>query len=103
TPGVYHLSEPITVSRPDTVVLGQGFATLVPQRGTAALTVASAVGVKVCGLIIGAGPVRSPALLALGHAGAATAAHPDLISDVFFRVGGGEATATAATISRPAR
>jgi hypothetical protein len=99
TPGVYDLSEPITVSRPDTVVLGQGFATLVPQRGTAALTVASAVGVKVSGLLIDAGPVRSPALLALGHAGAATAAHPDLISDVFFRVGGAETTATAATVS----
>jgi hypothetical protein len=99
TPGVYHLSEPITVSRPDTVVLGQGFATLVPQRGAAALTVTSAVGVKVSGLIIDAGPVRSPALLAVGHAGAATAAHPDLISDVFFRVGGAETTATAATVS----
>jgi hypothetical protein len=99
TPGVYDLSEPITVSRPDTVVLGQGFATLVPQRGAAALTVASAVGVKVSGLIIDAGPERSPALLSLGHAGAATAAHPDLISDVFFRVGGAETTATAATVS----
>ena len=99
TPGVYRLSEPIRVSRADTVVLGQGFATLVPQRGTAALTVASAVGVKVSGLIIDAGPARSPALLALGHAGAATAAHPDLISDVFFRVGGAETTATSATVS----
>jgi hypothetical protein len=99
TPGVYDLSEPITVSRPDTVVLGQGFATLVPQRGGVALTVASAVGVKVSGLIIDAGPVRSPALLDLGHAGAATAANPDLISDVFFRVGGAETTATAATVS----
>jgi hypothetical protein len=99
TPGVYDLSEPIAVSRPDTVVLGLGFATLVPQRGAAALTVASAVGVKVSGLIIDAGPVRSPALLTLGRAGAATAAHPDLISDVFFRVGGAETTATAATVS----
>jgi hypothetical protein len=99
TPGVYDLSEPITVSRPDTVVLGQGFATLVPQRGAAALAVTSAVGVKVSGLIIDAGPVRSPALLALGRAGAPTAANPDLISDVFFRVGGAETTATAATVS----
>ena len=31
TPGVYNLSAPIVVTRPDTVVLGLGFATLVPQ------------------------------------------------------------------------
>ena len=30
TPGVYSLSQPIVVTRPDTVVLGLGFATLVP-------------------------------------------------------------------------
>ncbi len=30
TPGVYDLDQPIVVSRPDTVVLGLGFATLVP-------------------------------------------------------------------------
>jgi hypothetical protein len=33
TPGVYNLVQPIVVSRPGTVVLGQGFATLVPQAG----------------------------------------------------------------------
>ena len=31
TPGVYHLSQPIDVTRPDTVVLGLGFATLIPE------------------------------------------------------------------------
>ena len=55
TPGVYDLSGPIAVGRPNTVIVGQGFATLVPQRGNAALTVASDVGVKVSGLIIDAG------------------------------------------------
>jgi hypothetical protein len=34
TPGVYDLDQPIVVSRPDTVVMGLGFATLVPQDGT---------------------------------------------------------------------
>ncbi len=33
TPGVYNVSAPILVARPDTVVLGLGFATLVPQHG----------------------------------------------------------------------
>jgi hypothetical protein len=99
TPGVYDLSQPITVGRANTVVLGQGFATLVPQRGNAALTVASDVGVKVSGLIIDAGHATSPVLFDLGHAGPATAGDPDLIADVFFRIGGAETTSTAATVS----
>jgi len=99
TPGVYDLSQPITVGRANTVVLGQGFATLVPQRGNAALTVASDVGVKVSGLIIDAGHETSPHLVSLGHSGTATTANPDLISDVFFRVGGAETTSTSAAVS----
>ena len=51
TPGVYDLDQPIVVTRPDTVVLGQGFATLVPQHGNAAMIVAPNVGVKLSGLI----------------------------------------------------
>ena len=44
TPGVYDLTSPIVVTRPGTVVLGQGFATLVPQHGNAAMIVAPNVG-----------------------------------------------------------
>src|SRR5205085_2804280 len=46
TPGVYHLDAPLRVKRPDTVVLGLGFPTLVPDEGTAALSVADVTGVK---------------------------------------------------------
>jgi hypothetical protein len=101
TPGVYNLSAPILVSRPDTVVLGLGFATLVPQRGNAAMIVAPNTGVKVSGLIIDAGPVKSPVLLIVGTPlpASGAAANPDVIQDVFFRVGGAETTATAATVS----
>jgi hypothetical protein len=101
TPGVYNLSAPILVSRPDTVVLGLGFATLVPQRGNAAMIVVPNTGVKVSGLIIDAGPVKSPVLLIVGTPlpASGAAANPDVIGDVFFRVGGAETTATAATVS----
>src|SRR5712691_5049224 len=44
TPGIYSLDQPIRVSRPDSVVLGLGFPTLVPTSGNAAMTVASAEG-----------------------------------------------------------
>jgi hypothetical protein len=99
TPGVYNLSAPITVTRPGTVVLGLGFATLVPQNGNAALLVLPNNGVKVSGLIVDAGPVNSPVLVSVGTPGNGAAGNPDLISDVFFRIGGAETTATSATVS----
>jgi hypothetical protein len=99
TPGVYNLSQPITVSRPGTVVLGLGLATLVPQRGNAALVAAPSHGVKVSGLIVDAGPVNSPVLVSVGLPGASASGDPDLIQDVYFRVGGAETTPTSATVS----
>ena len=99
TPGVYNLSAPIVVTRPGTVVLGLGFATLVPQHGNAALIVLPNTGVKVSGLIVDAGPVNSPVLVSVGTPGNGAAGNPDLISDVFFRIGGAETTPTSATVS----
>ncbi len=99
TPGIYDLDQPILVSRPDTVVLSQGFATLVPQHGNAAMIVLPNNGVKLSGLLIDAGPVKSPVLLSVGTPGFSTASDPDVIQDVFFRVGGAETTPTAATVS----
>jgi hypothetical protein len=101
TPGVYALDAPIVVSRPNTVVLGLGFATLVPQHGGAAMIVLPNNGVKVSGLIIDAGPINSPVLLWVGvpkhGAGNAQSSNPDLVQDVFFRIGG--ATPGSATVS----
>jgi hypothetical protein len=100
TPGVYDLSQPIVVSRPGTVVLGLGLATLVPQDGNAAMIVGPNSGVKVSGLIIDAGPVNSPVLLSVGLPGAGGAASdPDVIQDVFFRIGGAETTPVSASVS----
>ncbi|MBV9795397.1 MAG: hypothetical protein JO016_15825 [Actinobacteria bacterium] len=100
TPGVYDLKAPILVSRPDTIVLGLGFATLVPQNGTAALQVLDPKGVKLSGLIVDAGPKNSAALVQLGTpltSGLGSASDPTLVQDVFFRIGG--ATAGSATDS----
>jgi hypothetical protein len=99
TPGVYDLDQPILVSRPDTVILGLGFATLVPQHGNAAMIVVPDSGVKLSGLIVDAGPVNSPVLLSVGVPGASSASDPDLIQDVFFRIGGAETTPVSATVS----
>jgi hypothetical protein len=94
TPGVYRLSEPIQVLRPHTVVLGLGFATLIPTNGNAALLTASVPGIEISGLIVDAGPVSSPALVQLGNrpggGGTHDRNHPTLLADVFFRIGGAE-------------
>jgi hypothetical protein len=91
TPGVYNLSQPIQVTRPNTVVLGLGFPTLVPQNGTAAMQVANVPGVKLSGMIFDAGPVNSPVLLEVGSNRGqdhSDPADPTLVQDVFFRIGG---------------
>ena len=101
TPGIYDLAAPIVVPHPGTVVMGLGFATLVPEDGTAALQVVRNSGVKVSGLIVDAGPVTSPVLMEVGTPAhdPASATDPDLISDVFFRIGGAETTPTSADVS----
>ncbi|HEY1641405.1 MAG TPA: adenylyl cyclase [Streptosporangiaceae bacterium] len=90
TPGVYDVNQAIQVTRPGTIVLGLGFPTIVPQRGTAGMRVAGVPGVKLSGLIFDAGPVRSPVLLQVGGPGRglSSAAAPTLVQDVFFRIGG---------------
>jgi hypothetical protein len=98
TPGVYNLHQTIEVTRPDTVVLGLGFPTMVPANGIVSMRVASVRGVKLSGMIFAAGPVNSPMLLQVGSQpglGLADPADPTLVQDVFFRIGGatpGQAT-----------
>jgi len=90
TPGIYELTAPLRVTQPHTVVLGLGFATLRPVKGTAAMTTADADGIEIAGLLVDAGPSESPVLLEVGPEGS-QARHgkdPITLHDVFFRVGG---------------
>jgi len=93
TPGVYHLDRTIAVKRADTVVLGLGFATLVPENGIAAMSVADVRGVKIAGLLFDAGPVSSDTLLQVGtkNAHKSDPEDPTSLHDVFFRIGGAAA------------
>jgi hypothetical protein len=100
TPGIYQLDQTMEVTRPDTVVLGLGFATLVPQNGIVSMNVASAKGIMLSGLIFDAGTTSSPMLLQVGSGHARSdneATDPTTLSDVFFRIGG--ATPGKATTS----
>jgi fibronectin type 3 domain-containing protein len=91
TPGIYQYSGSINITNANTVVLGLGYANLVPQGGSAAITVVDLGGVQIAGLLIDAGPTNSPVLFQVGTAGASRVTHasnPTSISDVFFRIGG---------------
>ncbi|WP_339133356.1 RICIN domain-containing protein [Streptomyces sp. f51] len=90
TPGVYHLDQTLRVTRADTVVLGLGLATLVPDNGLTAMTVADVNGVQLAGLLIDAGTTNSAQLLEMGPSGSSAdhSADPSSLHDVFFRIGG---------------
>jgi hypothetical protein len=106
TPGVYHLDKTLEVTRPDTVVLGLGMATLIPDEGNAAMKVASNRGVLLSGILFDAGAERSQVLLQVGSGSDqqhgdnqqsgesdenSVASDPSGLYDVFFRVGGAQA------------
>jgi hypothetical protein len=113
TPGVYDVARSIAVTRPGTVVLGLGHATLTAVDGAVPLTVADAAGIVVAGVTIDAGTEESPVLLRVGERPGRGWGHgrsgrvdeerfgtrpgrghgprglgPITLSDVYFRVGG---------------
>ena len=93
TPGIYHLEASLQITNPGTVVFGLGMATLVPSKGTPALSIADVDGVEVAGVIVDAGPMNSTTLVEVGPAGskAVHSANPSALHDLFCRVGGGSA------------
>jgi hypothetical protein len=95
TPGIYNLDRSIEVTSPDTVVLGLGFPTLIPENGIVSMRVASSKGVLISGIIFDAGATNSPVLLEVGRRHWRNdednvASDPSALQDVFFRIGGAE-------------
>jgi hypothetical protein len=93
TPGIYNLDDSLRITRPGTIVLGLGYATLQVDNGTPALLIADVDGIKVGGLLIEAGAVNSDTLVQVGEPGSPTshAADPIILWDLFCRVGGAHA------------
>lgn len=91
TPGQYRLSEPLVVVKPGTIVLGLGYATLIPVQGTEALVVDQPEGVILSGLLIDASLPASRNLVRIGRAGqrSGSALAPTVVHDLYTRVGGG--------------
>jgi hypothetical protein len=103
TPGIYHLDAPIKVTKPNTVVLGLGMATLNPQKGTSAMEVSDVSGVRIACVLFDAGATVSPVLLQVGEPGSnqSHADNPTILYDIFCRIGGGSpgAAKTAVVIN----
>ncbi|MGW4465826.1 discoidin domain-containing protein [Micromonospora sp. NPDC004704] len=89
-PGVHRVNDTIRITRPNTVVLGLGLATIEPQNGVTAMSVADVDGVKVAGIMFEAGTTNSATLMQVGPAGSSAdhSANPTSLHDVFFRIGG---------------
>ncbi|MFC1228672.1 MULTISPECIES: hypothetical protein [Streptomyces] len=105
TPGIYHVDQPIRVKRAGTVVLGLGYATLIPDNGATALQVADVDGVRLAGFLVDAGPVNSRTLVEIGPSGSSRnhSADPITVQDVFIRIGGagpGKATTSMVVNAR---
>lgn len=90
TPGRYFLDKSLIVTRPGTVVMGIGMATLIPENGNAAVDISDVDGVTVCGLTIDAGKAFSKELFVAGKPGSRKphSSNPLCLYDIFFRVGG---------------
>lgn len=92
TPGIYELDDALRVTRPGTVVLGLGYATLRPTAGTPAVVLADVGGIRLAGVLLEATVSGSVTLLQVGEPGATTrashAADPIVLSDLFCRTGG---------------
>lgn len=89
TPGVYHAEEVIKVNNPNTILLGTGMASIIPDNGEGAMKIADVSGIIVSGFVFDAG-ASSQYLLKVGDEGKHTnhSANPTLLSDLFFRIGG---------------
>ena len=89
TPGVYHLDQALRVTRKNTVVLGLGMPSLVPDTGDAALKINDVDGVRIAGVLVDAGARESRTLVEVGNRGHRDhASNPISPQDGFFRIGG---------------
>lgn len=91
TPGMYKLSEPLHITKANTIVLGLGLATLIPDEANSisAIVIDDVDGVSVASLMFDA-HYSSHSLLQVG-ANKSKIRHeqnPTVLADLFFRIGG---------------
>lgn len=91
TPGMYKLDEPLMVDNPDAIVMGLGWATLIPGESNSetAIKVADVDGVTIASLLFDA-HWSSNSLIQVGDkkSDVRHSKNPVLLADLFFRIGG---------------
>ena len=90
TPGIYLLDQPLTVSVPNTIVMGLGWATVVPPDGAeVAIKIDDTDGVRLASILFDAHH-STRTLLKVGDKGTTKrhSQNPIVLSDMFFRIGG---------------
>lgn len=89
SPGIYRVNKPIEVNEANTILLGLGIATIIPDNKEAAIKTADVGGISIAGLILDAGNY-SETLLTVGKEGCNKdhSANPTVLHDVIYRVGG---------------
>jgi hypothetical protein len=89
SPGIYHAEEPIHIKRANTIVLGLGLATIIPDNTETGVKIDDVDGVTVAGIILDADSYSKNMIVA-GQSGANKRhnSNPTILQDVFVRVGG---------------
>ena len=90
TPGIYEIDKSLIVTKANTVILGLGLPTLVPQNGEIALSTDDVPGIVLAGFMVDAGPDLSPTLIQIGpeDAEAEYPENPISLHDIYCRIGG---------------
>lgn len=103
-PGIYSMEESIEISRDSCVLLGLGYATLIPMFGPEPLIrVGNVDDVRIAGFIVQAGPMKlkTSALVQWGRNGSTYEGNPrrpGIMYDLTVRVGGPDAEGVSADI-----
>ena len=97
-PGIYHVSEPLKVTKSNQVLLGLGLATIVPDNSDTAIKASDVGGVSLAGLLIDAGE-HSDSLVQIGDEGCNKdhSENPTVLHDIIYRVGGAKHKGTVDT------
>ncbi|MBP5772566.1 MAG: fibronectin type III domain-containing protein [Eubacterium sp.] len=97
-PGIYHVDEPLKVTKNDQILLGLGLATIVPDNSDTAIKVSDVGGVCLAGLLIDAG-YHSDSLVQIGEEGCNKdhSENPTVLHDIIYRVGGAKHRGTVDT------
>lgn len=91
TPGIYNISEPINVTKENTIVLGLGYATLKQTETNQCLAVGDVGGVIVADVMFDAGTQNGKLLMTVGNnKNVSHKDNPITLANLYFRVGGAD-------------